>query len=661
MYYKKIIAAVLLACSAVTPPVYAAEAKETAAADTHVTESASAGKADSHSAVTETTLMQAPAFTTVITSAEMEDNHYETVAEALAYAPGVTVTPGSVNTNHQVVRIDGDDRVAVFIDGRRQNLESGFTAGRATYDLDMAPPVMTIERIEILHGAVGDSFINYDTPGGVINIITKKGKDHNFKFEAARGPYDAWRWETQLEGSGKGWSWIATGGRSNLEELHYKSADGNKETMPNSTVNRREMYFRIDRQLAKNSSLNFTYGHFSNDRGLWYSRQNPADYNYAKMANHLSLTYNYKQNSATPGYISLYHYYNQGDTYRPTGVKNQEDLPSYGRWKTTTNGIDWRDSWVFSKSRSLTAGLTWHRTSVDNDTNYDVSGDPPGGEPNRSYGKNYAKSRTNVTAFIRTARKIKKLTLSSTRGVTHNSGFSDHFISINSGEYRPDKKTTFYGSFQHFYAVPTLDELYYNNQRIQGNPNLEPEKGYKGSGGIRYQFNEKVFMDVGGFLSYTKNPILWHYDTITNKWSPDNYKGQHQQGLRLSVTDVFSPKYNATFSYTYTNSNTDWGGKDPSYTEEVAKHQLQAALRYKDKRWSTNLLLTAGLGRNSEWYSGNYFIVDLNLSYKLGKHWSSYLKVHNLFNDSYEALGSRTLGDIPAYGRTALFGVIYSY
>ena len=663
MSSKKIAAAILLACSTSLLPVYAAETEKTntAAPETQATVSVPERKADAHSAVTQTTLMQAPAFTTIILAEEMEDNHYETVAEALMYAPGVTVTPGSVNTAHQVVRIDGDDRVAVFIDGRRQNLESGFSDGRATYDLDMTPPVMAIDRIEILHGPVGDSFINYNAPGGVINIITKKGKDHTFKFEAARGPYDAWRWETQLAGSGKGWSWTATGGRSNLEELHYKSSEGNKETMPNSAVNRREMYFRVDRQLAKNKSLTFTYGHFSNDRGLWYSRLNPTDYNYAKMANHLALTYNYKENSTSPGYVSLYHYYNQGDTYRPAGAKHQEDLLSFGRWKTKTTGIDWRDSWTIKKNRSIVAGITWRRTSVDNDTNYDVSGNPPGGELNRSFGKNYAKDMTNVTAFIRTTRQIKKLTLSGTRGITHNSGFSNHYISTSTGEYRPDKKTTFYGSIQHFYAVPTLDELYYNNQRIQGNPNLEPEKGWKASGGIRHQFNDKVFADVGGFLSYTKNPILWHYNTAINRWRPDNYEGQHQQGLHLTVTDVFSPKYNATLSYTYTNSKTDWGDKDPSYTSLVARHQVQAALRYKDKHWSNNILLTSGFGRNSDWYSGNYFVVDLNLSYKFSKHWSSYLKVHNLFNNSYEMLGSRTIGDCPAYGRTALFGVVYSY
>ncbi|MBQ8919007.1 MAG: TonB-dependent receptor, partial [Acidaminococcaceae bacterium] len=563
---KKLIAAFLLSCLATTVSVYAETPAAAKAAENSLP---TEHKTDAHSAVTQTSLMQAPLSTTTITAQEIADNHYQDVAEALAYAPGVTVTPGSVNTNHQVVRIDGDDRVAVFIDGRKQNLESGFADGRATYDLDMAPPTAAIERIEILHGAAGDSFLNYDTPGGVINIITKKGGDHNFKFEAARGPYDAWRWETQLEGSGKGWSWIGTGGRSNLEELRYKSADGSKETMPNSTVNRREMYYRIDRQLTKTSSLNFTYGHFSNDRGLWYSRQNPTDYNYEKMANHLALTYNYKENSAVPGYISLYHYYNQGDTYRPTGTKNQEDLLSYGRWKTNTNGIDWRDGWKISKDHIISAGLTWRHTSADNETNYNVAGNPAAGapvpgfpgvdNPNRSFGKNYEKSMSTVSAFIKSARRFNKLILTGTSALAHASGFGTHYVSSGGAEYRPDKKTAFYGSLQNIYAFPTLDELYYNNKRIQGNPNLEAEKGWKISGGIRHQFNQKVSADISGFLSYTKNPILWYYNAGTQQWRPDNYQGLHQQGIQLSVTDAFSPKYNATFSYTYTNSNTDWG------------------------------------------------------------------------------------------------------
>ena len=66
----KVAAAILLACSAGMLPVFAAEAEETTAAAVP----AAVSKADAHSAVTQTVLMQAPAFTTVITAEEMEDN-----------------------------------------------------------------------------------------------------------------------------------------------------------------------------------------------------------------------------------------------------------------------------------------------------------------------------------------------------------------------------------------------------------------------------------------------------------------------------------------------------------------------------------------------------------------------------------------------------------
>ena len=122
MFSKQLVAVVLLACFAGMSPVSAAGTEKAAAADTKAAAdtqivvdtqaavSTPVSKTDAHSAVNQTGLLQAPAFTTVITAEEIEDNHYETVAEALTYAPGITVTPGSVNTAHQVVRIDGDDR-----------------------------------------------------------------------------------------------------------------------------------------------------------------------------------------------------------------------------------------------------------------------------------------------------------------------------------------------------------------------------------------------------------------------------------------------------------------------------------------------------------------------------------------------------------------------
>ena len=146
---------------------------------------------DAHSALPNTDQMPVAAGVTVITRQEIAANHYDSVAEALTYAPGVTVTGGVVNTSQRIVRIDGDERVAVFIDGHRMNLESGLTNGRSTYDLDMAVPPSAIERIEVIRGMADGGYLNYDTPGGAINIVTRKGRDHQVRRKEPGVPMTA--------------------------------------------------------------------------------------------------------------------------------------------------------------------------------------------------------------------------------------------------------------------------------------------------------------------------------------------------------------------------------------------------------------------------------------------------------------------------------------
>ena len=618
---------------------------------------------DAHSAAANTALAPVMAGVTVITQQEIADNHYESVGEALKYAPGVTVTGGAFNTSQRVVRIDGDERVAVFIDGRRMNLESGLTNGRSTYDLDMAVPVTAVDRIEIIHGAADGAYLNYDTPGGAINIITRKGRDHKFQFEGARGPYKAWRWEATLEGSADGWSWLGTGGRYNLDALHYRDAAGSRHTMPDSAHNRREMYYRIDRQFTDSTSLSFTYAHFSNSRGLWLGRSywdsHSEDYEAEKLANNLSLTYNYKEDTENPAYVSLYHYYNQADSYYPAGTEEQDELPSYSRWKARTNGLDWRDGWQLGRNFSLTAGATWRHTSLDTEQNL---------LDEYNFAKNYNAGVSNLSAFITMKERYGKLTLESTSLLNHNTRFDNEYVFADALEYRPDAKLTFYGSVQRIYSVPTLDELFYNNYnrdsdgtfKIRGNPGLQPEKGLKWNGGIRYKPNQRTTLGANAFISHINNPIVWYRDA--GIWTPKNMESQNKDGIQLTYEEQFSPKYSLSASYAWTRTDTTYGGDiDPQYTDEVAPHTFKTGLTYKDARWTNSLLFVSQWGRDRGWYTGNSHTLDANFNYRFNAHWSSYLKLRNLLDESYEDVGSRTLGDCPAYGRTALLGFICQF
>lgn len=100
-------------------------------------------------------------------------------------------------------------------------------------------------------------------------------------------------------GSLDDWSWVATGGFDNVDYMKYKGTNDHTRRCQISDNNRREMAYRIDKKLTDNTSLTFDYGHLSNDTGTWISKNYPQDYNYEKLINHFTLTYNYKENTET--------------------------------------------------------------------------------------------------------------------------------------------------------------------------------------------------------------------------------------------------------------------------------------------------------------------------------------------------------------------------
>ena len=600
---------------------------------------------NAHSLVENNNLIASPNYTTIITKEQIHDNHYKNLAEALSYANGVTVNSGSLNTSHMVVRIDGDDRVAIFVDGRRMNMNKGIMSGRASYDLDLLPSIMNVERIEILHGAVGSTYLNYDTPAGAINIVTKKGDKRETTVDLATGEHGSWKVKAITSGSLDDWSWVATGGFDNVDYMKYKGTDDHTHEMPNSDNNRREMAYRIDKKLTDNTSLTFDYGHLSNDTGTWISKNYPQDYNYEKLINHFALTYNYKENTETPAFLAIYHYYTQGDNYIPTGLSDQENEKTYSRWENTTQGIDWHDAWKISKDHTISAGLTYHKDEVDNINN----------DYNNIFSGIYNKSMDNFSVYLQSTRRFDKLTLTGTSAYNNNSEFGGKYVSNGALDYKPNENTVIYASLSQIYATPFLDDLYFNNAHIQGNPNLRPETGYKGSLGVRYKLNPTSNINID-------DPLGWRYEN--NKFHAVNFENQKKRGFQLEYNKIFSPKYDMSLAYTRTIAHTDFADGNGNQTDvnAIAPSSYKLRFSYHDDTWHNNILLNAVSGRDTNYYSdSNYYILDANLNYKINDQWSTYLKLANITNVSYETIGSFLDGDCPAPGRTVLMGMEYNF
>jgi vitamin B12 transporter len=142
---------------------------------------------------------QLGAVVTVITETDLKLYNYGTVGDALRQVPGVEVQrsggPGKLTDIR--IRGTGPQQVQVLVDGMRVK-----TPTSGTFDFsDLA--IDQIERIEILRGPQSTLY-GADAIGGVVNIITKRGRGPFSAFASTEaGNYDTLRERAGFSGSSK--------------------------------------------------------------------------------------------------------------------------------------------------------------------------------------------------------------------------------------------------------------------------------------------------------------------------------------------------------------------------------------------------------------------------------------------------------------------------
>ena len=114
--------------------------------------------------------------TTIITREDIQTHRDQTVQEALQRVTGVTVNE-QVPGISSFVKLNGDDRVLILVDGQSLANAQGSGYGRGSVDLTSLPGIAAIDHIEVTKGS-GSVRYGSGAVGGVINIVTKKA-DHD--------------------------------------------------------------------------------------------------------------------------------------------------------------------------------------------------------------------------------------------------------------------------------------------------------------------------------------------------------------------------------------------------------------------------------------------------------------------------------------------------
>ena len=575
------------------------------------------------------TALETPANVTVITAREIAENHYADLSEALSHVNGVIVSNGNSGSD-QMVRLNGDERVVVLLDGERLNNDQG-SMTRASINLNMLASMKNIERIEIVKGGAS-ALYGSDAVGGVINIITKKVKENRTTIDLNTGSWGTHQYELTNEGSDHNVSWFLTAGLQKQGYFSYK-VQGSDAAMPASDQNNNSLSLRLDAKLDDTDSLRFRVDHKSIDAGAYYNLASTGD-RQKELFNNWSLTFNFKENTATPGYLRYYDHY------------KWEDFS--GAFNTRARGIEYQNGWSLGKNNKLIAGAELrHSLSSNRASGYED------------------KVLINKALYLQdTINFAKKWSFVPGIRVDQHSMFGSHWTPKAALNYNPDARTQFYASWGRVYKAPTADDLYYTNAAymMYGNERLQPESGYTESLGVQYQWDDKTSIKASVFQSEIHDAIYWLYNSSTWETHAQNVSLEKKRGLEISFQRKINPIWSYDLGYSYIHTEADYKNSTSITAKNQQPNGYKFGLHYANRGWKANLLgsLASGLDRRC-YTTERYFLLDFNTSYAINPQTAVYFKINNLTNQEYQEYPGSAYACFPAKGRFFQVGVTYSF
>ena len=565
--------------------------------------------------------------TTVITAENMEAHQDTTVQQALQRVTGVTVNE-MVPGISSYVKLNGDDRVLILVDGQSLANAQGSGYGRGSVDLASLPGIGAIDHIEVTKGS-GSVRYGSGAVGGVINIVTKKGDRRESSLDAYTGSWGMHGYTLTDSGRAGATSWLVSGSLEQRE--YYAFPHGANTDHSRGDIAKKSLSLRLDQDLTDQTSLTVKayhqdyHGHGSTykaDPAGWYLTANkPID----RLVNDYSVTYHFKKQTAQPGFLR---YFND---YQRTYWSNH--------YFTRTQGLEWQDNWQLGSHQHVTAGAEW---TEDMGTNYEA---------------HYIdKKRHNQAFYAEDALTFGKFTVTPGLRWDRNSTFGSHQTPRLAMNYKANDAFNVYASWGRVFSPPRLnDQFYMTTSRgqitSQGNENLQPEEGYTETLGFQYQAGPKTVLEGSVFHSNLQHVIRWNRAVMPHE--AENFDEEDKRGFELTWKQKVNDKWDYEGGYSYIRTKVDKGAVltfDTTYNQPNGYH---AGIHYHSGKWQAGADMTAGTGRNDTYYRNNSYVVwNVSASYSPDAATTMYVKVNNLNDEAYDLYHN-----YPAAGRNWQVGV----
>lgn len=560
--------------------------------------------------------------TTVITAENMEAHQDTTVQQALQRVTGVTVNE-MVPGISSYVKLNGDDRVLILVDGQSLANAQGSGYGRGSVDLASLPGIGAIDHIEVTKGS-GSVRYGSGAVGGVINIVTKKGDRRESSLDAYTGSWGMHGYTLTDSGRAGATSWLVSGSLEQRE--YYAFPHGANTDHSRGDISKKSLSLRLDQDLTDQTSLTVKayhqdyHGHGStykaNPAGWYLTANKPID----RLVNDYSVTYHFKKQTAQPGFLR---YFND---YQRTYWSNH--------YFTRTQGLEWQDNWQLDSHQHVTAGAEW---TEDMGTNYEA---------------HYIdKKRHNQAFYAEDALTFGKFTVTPGLRWDRNSTFGSHQTPRLAMNYKANDAFNVYASWGRVFSPPRLNDQFYITSTSHGNENLQPEEGYTQTLGFQYQAGPKTSLEGSIFHSNLENVIRWNR---TSSYSEaENLNEEDKRGFELTWKQNVNDKWDYEGGYSYIRTKVDKGAGltfDTTYNQPNGYH---AGIHYHSGKWQAGADMTAGTGRNDTYYRNNSYVVwNVSASYSPDAATTMYVKVNNLNDEAYDLYHN-----YPAAGRNWQVGV----
>ncbi len=571
---------------------------------------------------------------TVITGRKLQEQQIRFVSDALRTVPGVAVSRTSGFGSSTDVRIRGaeSNQTLVLIDGIEVNdpaLSSQFNFGNLL--------VTDIDRIEVLRGPQSVLY-GSDAVGGVVNIITKKGKgEPTITASGEYGSYSSAQTSAAVRAGGKHYNAALSGTyfrTDGISAANEKNGNTEEDGNTNKTV-----HGTLGLRPANNLEINFT--------GRWQRARVDTDAFSTVATDDASFTESLEQFGQAEIKLSLlddrWEHILSGSLFSNTlrsggGAFGPSSTEGDKRKITYKTNLALETTEIAPATHTISFGFENEREEVLSQSSFSTV--------DRQLDTQSIYGLYQIGLF-------KRLFLSGGGRYDDNEIFDDTTtMRLTAALLVPETGSKLHMSGGTAVKNPTVFELFGFTSTFTGNPDLLPEKSESFDIGIEQSFlGGKVVGDVTYFNNRIDNLIIGFGSTATNQSGTSRIQGVEMTG-RAQIIDGLD----VTGSYTYMTTSDANGTQLVRRPQHIASVNVNYGFLEK-KRANVNVGVRyngdqkdVAFGPLRRVTLDKYVLVNIAASYKVNEHVELFARGENLLNDDYEEVFSFGTPGIAAYG-----------